>query len=65
MIARQAVDDSALLSDAPWTNAPWTSSPHVSTGRCTTADAPTPHRNHQPNRDEPSFLPTRPKTSSL
>lgn len=63
MITRAAVDDSALLSDAPWS-----SSQHVSTGRCTTADAPTttPHRNSQPNRDEePSFLPARLKTSSL
>lgn len=63
MIARAAVDDSALLSDAPWS-----SSQHVSTGRCTTADAPTttPHRNSQPNRDEESsFLPARLKTSSL
>lgn len=63
MIARAAVDDSALLSDAPWS-----SSQHVSTGRCTTADAPTttPHRNSQPNRDEePSFLPARLRTSSL
>lgn len=63
MIARAAVDDSALLSDAPWS-----SSQHVSTGRCTTADAPTttPHCHSQPNRDEePSFLPTRLKTPSL
>lgn len=63
MTARAAVDDSALLSDAPWS-----SSQHLSTGRCTTADAPTttPHRNSQPNRDEgPSFLPARLETSSL
>lgn len=63
MIARAAVDDSALLSDAPWS-----SSQHASTGRCKTADTPTTtlHRNSQPNRDEePSFLPARLKTRSL